>query len=57
MVEKSCDMTRKESISLKYLNDDKQIRILQAVKRNCMIVLSEATHKEKICSLLESGGL
>jgi hypothetical protein len=48
-------MTRKESMALKSLKNNKQIQILQADRRNCMVVLNESTHEEKISSLLESG--
>jgi hypothetical protein len=42
-------------MTLKSSKDDKEIRILQANKGNCMLVLNESTYKEKISSLLESG--
>jgi hypothetical protein len=45
-------MTRRESMALKSLKT-KQIRILQADKGNCTVVLNESTYKEKISSLLE----
>jgi hypothetical protein len=59
MLEKSrpltSDITRKKSVVLKSPKDKKEIRILQADKANCMVVLDESTYKENISSLLESG--
>jgi hypothetical protein len=59
MLEKSrtltSNMTRKKPIVLKSLKDYMEIRILQAHKGNCMVVLNEFTYNEKIFSLLESG--
>jgi hypothetical protein len=56
MLEKSTsNMTRKESTVLKSLKDKKEIKNLQADKKNCMLVLNESKFKEKISSLLESG--
>jgi hypothetical protein len=49
------NITRKESVTLKSLKDNKEIIILKADKGNCTVVLDESTHKEKISSLLESG--
>jgi hypothetical protein len=49
------NITRKESIALKSLKENKQIRILQADKGNCMVVFNDSTYKEKITSLLQSG--
>jgi hypothetical protein len=49
------NMTRRKSMALKSLKINKQIRILQADKGNCTVVLNESTYKEKISSLLESG--
>jgi hypothetical protein len=46
---------KKESMALKSLKDNKEIRILQADKGNCTVMLNESTYKEKISSLLESG--
>jgi hypothetical protein len=43
----------KESMALKSLNENKEIRILKGDKGNCMVVLNESTYKEKISSLLE----
>jgi hypothetical protein len=37
------------------IKDNKEIKILQADKGNCMVVLNESTYKEKMASLLESG--
>jgi hypothetical protein len=59
MLEKSkppiSNMTKSESMALKALRNNKQIRILQADKGNCTVVSNESTYKEKISSLLESG--
>jgi vacuolar-type H+-ATPase subunit C/Vma6 len=59
MLEKSkpftSNITMKESMALKSLKDKTEIRILQADKGNCMVVLKESTYREKISSLLESG--
>jgi hypothetical protein len=59
MLEKSepftSDMTRRESMALKSLRNNNHIRILQADKGNCTVVLNEFTYKGKISSLLESG--
>jgi hypothetical protein len=59
MLEKSrpltSNMTRKESMPLKPLKDNKQIRILRADKGNCKVVLIESTYTERTSSLLESG--
>jgi hypothetical protein len=49
------DVTRKESMTLKFLKDNKEIRILQADKGNCTVVLNASTYKEKVPSLLELG--
>jgi hypothetical protein len=49
------NMTKRESTALKSLRNNKQIRILQVGKGNCMVALNESTYKEKISSLLESG--
>jgi hypothetical protein len=49
------NITRKESVVLKSLRDNKEIRILQADKGNCALILDESTYKENISSLLESG--
>jgi hypothetical protein len=46
-------MTKRESTALKSLNNKNKIRILQADKGNCTVVLNESTYKEKISSLLE----
>jgi hypothetical protein len=50
MLEKSrhltSEMTRKESTALKSLRNNTQIRIIQADKGNCMVVLNESTYKE-----------
>jgi hypothetical protein len=51
----SSNMTRRESMALKSLKNNRQIRILQADKGNCTVVLNESTYKEKISSLLDSG--
>jgi hypothetical protein len=48
------NITRKESMALKSLKDNKEIRILQADEGNCMVVL-ESTYKERISSLPETG--
>jgi urease accessory protein UreE len=45
---------RNESVTLKSLERNKEIRIVQADKGNSTVALNEATHKEKIPSLLES---
>jgi hypothetical protein len=59
MLEKSkpfiFNITRKESVPVRSLKDSKEIRILQADKGNCTIVLNECTCTEKMSSLLESG--
>jgi hypothetical protein len=39
-------------MTLKSLKDNKEIRILQADKGDCVVVLNESTYKEKISSLL-----
>jgi hypothetical protein len=39
-------------MALKSLKDNKEIRILQADKGNCMVVLKNSTFKEKLSSLL-----
>jgi hypothetical protein len=49
------NVTRKESLALKYLTDNKEIRIIQADEGNYTVVLNKSTCKEKISSLLESG--
>jgi hypothetical protein len=48
-------VTRKEPNTFKSLRDSKEIRILQAEKENCTVVLNVCTYKKKISSLLESG--
>jgi ribosomal protein S8E len=57
MLEKSRPVTpnmmKRESTALKFLNNNKKIRILQADKANCRVVLNESTYKVKISSLLE----
>jgi hypothetical protein len=57
MLEKSrpitSNMTKRESTALKFLKNNKKIRIIQADKANCTVVLNESTCKEKISSLLE----
>jgi hypothetical protein len=59
MLEKSrpfiSNATRRDSTALKSLKSTKQIRILQADKGSCTVVLNESTYKNKICSPLESG--
>jgi hypothetical protein len=59
MLEKSKPLTfninRKESVALKSLKDNTDIRNLHADKGNCAVVLNESTCKKKIFSLLESG--
>jgi hypothetical protein len=45
----------KESVALKSLKNNKEIRILQADKGNCTVMLNESTYAQKISSLLESG--
>jgi hypothetical protein len=58
MLEKSKPLTfnttRKESVALKSLKGNKEIRIVQAERENCTVGLDESTCK-KISSLLESG--
>jgi hypothetical protein len=46
---------KKESVALKSVKDNKEIRILQADKGNYTVVLNESTCKEKMSILLESG--
>jgi hypothetical protein len=59
MLEKSKSLapniTRKKSMALKSLKDNKEIRILQSYKENCKVVLNVFTYKEKITSVLEPG--
>jgi hypothetical protein len=50
----SSNMTRRESMALKSFKNNRHIRILQADKGNCTVVLNESTYKEKIFSLLDS---
>jgi hypothetical protein len=48
------NITRKESMALNSLEEEKQIRILEADKGNYTVELNESTYNEKISSLLES---
>ena len=50
----SSNMTRRESMALKSLKNNRHVRILQADKGNCTVVLNESTYKEKIASLLDA---
>jgi hypothetical protein len=49
------NVTKKKFMALKSLIGNNEIRILQADKGNCSVVLNESTYREKISSLLESG--
>jgi hypothetical protein len=49
------DMTKMELKAMKYLRLSEDIRILQADKGNCMVVLDESKYKDKLNTLLESG--
>jgi hypothetical protein len=59
MIEKSKfsrpSMTTKELKTVKSLRLDKDIRILQADKGNCTLVLDESKYKDKPNTLLDSG--
>jgi CO dehydrogenase/acetyl-CoA synthase beta subunit len=46
-------MAKREFTALKSLKNNKEIRILQADKGNCTVVLNESAYKEKISNLLE----
>jgi hypothetical protein len=41
------NMTRKESVALKSLEDSKEILILQADRGNCTVVLNESTYTRR----------
>jgi hypothetical protein len=49
------NITRKESMAMKFVKDNKEIRFLQADIGDCTVVLNEFTYKEKMFSLLKSG--
>jgi hypothetical protein len=47
-------MSKKELKTMRSLMHNKDIRILQADKGNCMVVLDESKYKDKLITLLES---
>jgi hypothetical protein len=49
------NVTKTELRAVKSLSLNKDIRILQADKGNCTVVLDESKYKEKLNTLLESG--
>jgi hypothetical protein len=49
------NMTTKELRAVKSLRLNKNIRILQADKGNCTVVMDESEYKDKLNTLLESG--
>jgi hypothetical protein len=49
------NISKQEMAAIKSLKQDKDIRILQADKGNCTVVLDEVEYKNKLNTLLQSG--